>query len=80
MKLKRFGNFLNESKGVSSLSEITPGSLVHYDGSPYYVIVSDDYTVELSKNPEALSGDRGNFLVNASMFMDRGFIGDRSDI
>lgn len=80
MKLKRFGNFLNESRGITSLSQLTPGTLVHYDGSPYYVISSDDYILELSKDPESLKGDKGNFLVNFNMFLEKGFIGDNSDI
>jgi hypothetical protein len=72
--IKRFEEFINEDNQQYSLGDIPPGTIVRYDGSPYYVVSSDDFTLELSKKQDSLPGDGGNFFVNAVMFSERGFI------
>lgn len=72
--IKKFKHFLNEEQERSGLSSIRPGSIVRYDGTAYYVIYSDDFILELSKDPDAIPGDRNNLLVNAAMFSEKGFI------
>jgi hypothetical protein len=72
--IKGFKDFINEEKRQHTLADIPPGSKVKYDGSTYYVISSDDFTLELSKSPDSLAGDKGNFFVNAVMFSEKGFV------
>lgn len=80
MEIKRFGKFLFEMKKAYgedySLRAINPGDKVKYMGSNYYVITSNEVVLELSKNMESNPGERGNFLVNRSMFRERGAISD----
>jgi hypothetical protein len=72
--LKKFTEFINEENQQYSFGDIQPGTIVRYDGSPYYVVVADGFTLELSKIPDSLPGDKGNFFVNAVMFSERGFV------
>jgi hypothetical protein len=74
--IKRFVEFIKENKQQNSLGDIAPGTVVRYDGSPYYVVASDDFTLELSKNADSLPGERKNFFVNAVMFSERVFVSE----
>jgi hypothetical protein len=72
--IKNFRSFINEANQQYTLGDIKPGSVVRYDGSPYYVITSDDFVLELSKYPDSEPGSRKNLFVNAVMFRERGLI------
>jgi hypothetical protein len=78
MSIKKYSDFITEMrreyKPILSLELIEPGTAVTYSGAKYYVIDSNEFTLELSKNKEALPGDRKNFLVNKNMFHEVGGI------
>jgi hypothetical protein len=82
MEIKRFKAFLNEmKKGYGqdySLEDVTKGEIVAYRGTRYFVIDSNEYMLELSKDKDAVPGDRKNLLANKSMFREYGAIPDQN--
>jgi hypothetical protein len=81
MSIKKFNQFVSEGwinwkepRPVFKLELIPPGTQVTYSGLRYYVVDSNEFTMELSREKDALPGDRKNFLVNKNMFSQMGGI------
>lgn len=82
MEIKKFDKFLNEmekSYGQDySLRDVKRGQIVAFRGSRYFVIDSNEVVLELSKDRDAMPGDRNNVLANRSMFREYGAIPDQN--
>lgn len=78
MSIKKYIDFVLETRKppnpVYALELMEPGIEVAYAGSRYFVIASSEFALELSKNKEALPGDRKNLIVNKNMFSERGMV------
>ena len=82
MEIKKFDKFLNEmekSYGQDySLRDVKIGQIVAFRGSRYFVIDANEVVLELSKDKDAIPGDRNNVLANRSMFREYGAIPDQN--
>lgn len=82
MEIKKFDKFLNEmekSYGQDySLRDVKIGQIVAFRGSRYFVIDANEVVLELSKDKDAMPGDRNNVLANRSMFREYGAIPDQN--